>query len=94
MSFFLFILLVILQIVDSALTIQALKNPKLKESNVFLKKIMDKIGVVPTLVLTKVGALSIIYYYLPVMPLAALVGLVVLYFVVILNNIYQLKFKA
>jgi hypothetical protein len=54
MTKYLLIIFTLLQIADIVTTYLNLKRPDRAESNAFLKAIMGKIGVIPTLLLSKI----------------------------------------
>lgn len=84
--------LLALQVADLLSTVVALRNPRLKEANGPLNKLMSAIGVLPALLLAKVTAMSVIWYYQADIG-QWLIALCVLYAVVIANNV-RLILKA
>lgn len=58
-------LLIVLQVLDLISTMVALRNPKLAEGNSFglLQWFMDKIGVLPALVLLKAAFIGWLWYF-------------------------------
>lgn len=72
-----FLLFVVLQVLDVVSTTLALKKPNIVESNKLLKWLMDRVGIVPALVLSKVVAVLIvaaIYLLLPDYRLYLVIG--------------------
>ena len=80
-------LLIILQAIDAISTIVLLQRPGFAEGNGFLKKIMDKIGVAPTLLIVKGGFAAWIIYFQAQLPQEILVLLCVGYVWVVYNNL-------
>ena len=84
--------LLALQVADLLSTVVALRNPRLKEANGPLNKLMSAIGVLPALLLAKSAAMSVIWYYQADIG-QGLIALCVLYAVVVANNV-RLILKA
>ena len=89
-NWILFAIVVILQVLDSYSTIRALKKPGVSEANPALAWLMGKIGIVAALVLIK-GLLCVIiaaaiYWYPSGYLMGVLVGIVVVYAAVVINN--------
>ena len=86
--------LTLLQAADFYTTYTALKSGTGQEANPFAKKLMDAIGVVPDLVLLKVGLAALAWgMYLNGLldtraAETAVAGLVVLYLVIVTHNFY------
>ena len=77
MDYTVFTLFLITQILDVVSTTLALKKPNVVESNKLMKWLMDRVGVVPALILSKVVAVLIvaaIYLLLPDYRLALVIG--------------------
>ena len=77
MDYIVFSLFLLTQILDVVSTTLALKKPNIVESNKLLKWLMDRIGIVPALVLLKVLAVLVvaaIYLLLPDYRLALVIG--------------------
>ena len=78
MDYIIFSLFIITQILDVVSTTLALKKPNVAESNKLMKWLMDRVGIVPALVLSKVVAVLIvaaIYLLLPDYRLALVIGI-------------------
>lgn len=87
----LFILFAVLQVADAYVTVRALALPGKREANPIMAWFMDKLGVVPALILTKVVVVAGVFYFLDSTPLAALWLLNALYVAVTLRNWKILK---
>lgn len=87
----LFQVLVALQIVDAVSTLLALNKPGLVEGNRLLKAVMDKIGVLPTLVIVKGAFIAWIAYFKDQIPEGIYVVLILGYIWVCWNNLKLLK---
>jgi hypothetical protein len=83
-------LLIALQLLDAVTTIVALKGDAY-ESNPILKKIMVKIGVVPTLVLVKGGVIVFFLYYQASFPPVIIWLMCAGYVWVVYNNVKVIK---
>lgn len=94
----LFLLIVILQIIDIATTIHILNSGGV-ELNGFMKGLMDKLGVVPALVIGKAAFLAILSYLLITLEGFAfeanlmLVLIIVWYILVVSFNIRNILIK-
>lgn len=78
-----FVVIVVLQIVDGYTTWRVLSSGSGTEANKILKALMDGIGVVPTLILTKtalMGFLVCALAFFPSIYLFAVMGLVVVFY--------------
>lgn len=78
MDYIIFSLFLLTQILDVVSTILALKRPNVVEKNPLLRWLMEKIGIVPALILTKVVAvliLAAIYLLLPEYRLYLMIGI-------------------
>ena len=60
--------LILLQLLDALTTYVALRRPGLVESNGLLRSLMERIGVVPTLIVTKGLFIALVLALLPYMP--------------------------
>ena len=83
-------LLILLQVADIITTIIALRGPA-HESNPILKKIMDRIGVVPALLLVKGGFIAFLWYYQAMLPEPLLWLLCAGYVWIVAHNIFTIK---
>ena len=89
---YLLITLTLLQAADFYTTWYALKSGTGQEANPFVKKLMGTIGVIPTLVLLKMGLAALAWgmYVNGLLETraaeTAVAGLVVLYLVIVINN--------
>jgi len=83
----LFYILVALQVIDLASTVLALNKPGLVEGNRWLKALMDKIGVLPSLLLIKGVFIGWIYYFKSQLPEEIILILIVGYVWVCWNNL-------
>ena len=86
---------IILQILDVLTTIKALNKPGIVEGNPILNPLMEKIGVLPTLIIVKVFTIAatiagLYYYPLPIVQIVTAATCLV-YIWVIWNNIQKAK---
>lgn len=86
----LFIILIALNVADVYLTLRVLKQGG-TEANPVLRYFMDRYGAKEALIGSKVLALGLVYLLLPWMPLALMLGLIVVYVWVVWHNWKQLK---
>ena len=88
---------ILLQIADVVTTYLSLKRPDRAEANGFVKAIMDKIGILPALIITKatvIGLFVLAYIYLASIYLTVAMGAVCVFYVwVIINNVRMLAAK-
>ena len=88
---------ILLQIADVVTTYLNLKRPDRAEANKFIKSIMDKIGILPALIITKaivIGLFVGAYIYAGSIYLAIAMGVVCVFYVwVIINNARMLAAK-
>ena len=84
-------LLITLQVLDLLTTVVALRNPKLTESNSILKPLMDKFGVLPTLVVIKGVFIGLLFWAAPLVPVEVLYLLCAFYCWVVFNNIKLIR---
>ena len=80
-------LLILLQVLDLASTVIVLHNPKLTEGNGILKPMFDVLGVLPTLVVVKLGFIGLLFWAAPQVPVEVLYALIVFYSWVVFNNV-------
>lgn len=80
-------LLITLQVLDLLTTVVALRKPGLKEGNPYLRWLMDRIGVVPALLVVKGCLIVFLFWAVPLMHIGVVVALCVLYVVVVANNL-------
>lgn len=86
-SLCLFGIFFLLQVVDIVTTTLALKTGRAREANPFIRAVMDKLGVIPALVLLKVLMLAPVGYLWVLAPLWLQTTLNLIYLYVVLNNI-------
>lgn len=87
MTNYLLILITILQIADIATTYIALSRKIGTESNGVLAWLFDKVGMVPTLLVTKGAFIGLLWATAPYQIVPVLAGLALLYGIVIWNNL-------
>lgn len=85
-----FYLLIALQVADIITTIIALRGPA-HEANPLLARLMDKIGVVPTLILVKGAAISFFWYYQALLPNPLMWALCAFYVWIVFNNVKVIR---
>lgn len=85
-----FYLLIVLQVADVITTIIALDGPA-HEANPLLSWLMDRLGVVPTLVMVKGTAISFFWYYQDQLPVALMWGLCAFYLWIVYGNIRTIQ---
>lgn len=61
-------LLILLQAIDLLTTVIALRNPRLAEKNKYLKRLMDRFGVVPALIVVKGTYAAALLWAVPLVP--------------------------
>ena len=83
-------ILIVLQVLDAVSTVIALDGGG-HEVNPILKKIMDKIGVIPALVLVKGAAVAFFWYYREVLPQPLVLLLCLGYIWLVVNNIRVIR---
>jgi len=83
-------LLILLQVADIITTLIAFQGPA-HEGNKFLKPIMDQIGVVPTLLLTKGGFIAFLWAYQALLPVPVIVGLCGFYVWIVWGNVQTIR---
>jgi hypothetical protein len=79
-----------LQVLDAVSTVIALDGGG-HEVNPILKKIMDKIGVIPALVLVKGAAIAFFWYYQELLPDPLVLLLCLGYVWILYNNIQVIR---
>lgn len=79
-----------LQVLDAVSTVIALDGGG-HEVNPILKKIMDKIGVIPALVLVKGAAIAFFWYYQELLPDPLVLLLCLGYIWILYNNIQVIR---
>jgi hypothetical protein len=84
-------LLITLQALDVVSTYLCIKSGKGREANRWLSMLMDKLGVIPALVLTKGTLIVLLVMYGSLIQNEVLIGLNVLYAIVVANNFKILK---
>lgn len=84
-------ILIGLQVLDVITTLVALRNPKLQEGNKYLKWLMDRIGVAPTLLAIKGGFIAWLYYVNHLVPQEILWLLCAGYAWVVRNNMNLIR---
>lgn len=80
-----------LQLVDFATTHYALRQPGTKEGNGVMAWLMARIGVLPALIVTKLGFAVVLWVYGPLAPMWALWIVLVVYLVVAVNNVRVIR---
>ena len=85
------ILVLILQVLDVVTTIVALQREGLVEGNPYIKKLMDKIGVFPALLLIKGVFIAFLLWAYPLVPEPVLWVLAAFYVWVIYNNVKLIR---
>jgi len=84
-------LLISLQVLDLLTTVVALRNPKLTEGNGLLKSLMDRFGVLPTLLGAKSAFIGLLLWVAPLIPVVVLYLLCGFYAWVIWNNLKLIR---
>jgi hypothetical protein len=84
-------LLITLQVLDLLTTVIALRNPKLTEGNSILNPLMDKFGVLPTLIVVKGAFIGLLFWAAPQVPVEVLYLLCAWYCWVVYNNIKLIR---
>jgi len=84
-------LLITLQVLDLLTTVVALRNPKLTEGNSILKPLMDKFGVLPTLVVIKGAFIGLLFLAALLVPVEVLYLLCGGYCWIVFNNIKLIR---
>jgi hypothetical protein len=83
--------LITLQVLDLLTTVVALRNPKLTEGNSILKPLMNKFGVLPTLLVIKGAFIGLLIWTAPVIPVEVMYLLCAGYCWVVFNNIKLIR---
>jgi hypothetical protein len=84
-------LLITLQVLDLLTTVVALRNPKLTEGNSLLKPLMDKFGVLPTLLVIKGAFIGLLFWAAPLVLVEVLYLLCAGYCWVVWNNLKLIR---
>ena len=84
-------LLILLQVLDLASTVVALRNPKLTESNGILKPLMDKFGALPTLLVVKGIFIGLLLWAAPQVQVEIIYALCAFYCWVVYRNIKLIR---
>jgi hypothetical protein len=79
----------LLNLLDMATTVKALKRPGAVEGNPIMRKLMDLVGVVPALLLFKAALIAGLWCW-PAPELAQWV-LMVIYVVIVINNLRVIR---
>ena len=66
-------------------------HPKLTEGNGILKPMFDVLGVLPTLVVVKLGFIGLLFWAAPQVPVEVLYALIVFYSWVVFNNVKLIR---
>ena len=83
--------LIALQVLDLLSTVIALRNPKLREANGILKPLMDRIGVLPALLLAKGALIGLLWYWQDQIYVEEIYLLIAGYAWVVFNNIKLIR---
>ena len=83
--------LIILQVLDLLTTVIALRNPRLTEGNGLLKPLMDRFGVLPTLIGVKVAFIGLLWQAAPQVPVELLYLIAAGYCWIVFNNIKLIR---
>jgi len=86
-----FYLLIALQVLDLITTVIALRNPRLTEANGLLKPLMDKFGVLLTLITVKGAFIGLIFWAAPLVKVELLYLLCAGYAWVVYSNIKLIR---
>lgn len=84
-------LLIALQVLDLLTTVIALRNPKLTEGNGILKPLIDKLGVLPALIVIKGAFIGLIFWAAPQVPVELLYLIAAGYVWVVYSNIKLIR---
>jgi len=84
-------ILITLQVLDLLTTVVALRNPKLTEGNSILKPLMDKFGVLPTLLVIKGAFIGLLFWAAPLVPVEVLYIGCAFYCWVVWNNLKLIR---
>ena len=83
--------LITLQVLDLLTTVVALRNPKLTEGNGLLKPLMDRFGVLPTLLGAKGAFIGLLFWVAPLVPVVVLYLLCAGYCWAVYNNLKLIR---
>ena len=93
----LLIIFIILQVFDAWTTMRDIKSPFFTEGNNWLKWVMDKIGILPALIISKIFAIIILCIFLYYVSRTIAISFLALsnigYILVVLNNYSKLRDK-
>lgn len=81
------LILIILQFIDVFTTYIALKNSTLFESNKVVSMLIDKIGLIPALVVIKGAFIILLWKVSPFVPSEVLLAILIFYCWVVFNNV-------
>lgn len=84
---YLLYLVIFLQFADAISTTIALKSPNIQEKNPILRKLFERFGILQTLVIIKSIFCIVLILYYTTIPLYILIGIIVVYLAVIVNNL-------
>ena len=93
MNFILLCLIVVQQVLDLLSTEYALRKGLAAEGNPVLRRLMDSLGIIPTLLLTKGLTVGLAYYLWAIGSTFWLSILAIGYSVVVLNNLWLIFSK-
>ena len=83
--------LLLLQVLDMHSTHTALKSPKLREANPFVRKMIDKFGTLGGMLVLKVPAVALIWFFLdPSWVSVAILALLCVFYSYIVGKNYML----
>ena len=85
-----FYLLIALQVADIVTTIIALRG-QAHEANPLLARLMEKIGVVPALLLIKCAFITFLWYYQALLPVELLWALCAFYVWIVWGNVQTIR---
>lgn len=81
------LILIILQFIDVFTTYIALKNSTLFESNKVVSMLIDRIGLIPALVVIKGAFIILLWKVSPFVPSEVLLAILIFYCWVVFNNV-------
>ena len=90
----LIILLLILNILDAIFTYKALKNNNVKEANVVINFLMNKLGIIPALIIIKFIVFFVVAWFLYfniIIPWWLFIMANIFYVTVVINNFKLMK---
>jgi hypothetical protein len=83
--------LIILQVLDLLTTVAALRNPGLTEGNGILKPLMDRLGILPALIVIKLGFIGLLWWATPLVPVELLYLIAAGYVWVVYSNVKLIR---